>query len=177
MRLSRKLSTTSFTEDRANRLHSGACSSNHVDRLDEGFFEVGRTGRRTNTVRAVMDRDLAGRDDDDLVAECGDFLHDMAGETARICRRRVAVGSDHAVPAWPSHPTVGRFVQDDVLRLVHQRARQRHFGFLTLRESLGPPIGEVVDIELVDDALDAFIDGPPPSYRRVSRSRRCSLSR
>ncbi len=80
--------------------------------------------------------------DHDAVAQRGDFLHDVRREEqapARAAQRAKLVAQRahaHDVEA------VGRLVEQDRRRIVHERARDRDLHALALRESLRAPIGE-----------------------------------
>ena len=50
---------------------------------------------------------------------------------------------------------VGRLVEHDVARIVHQRARDRGLDALALREALGAAIGDVAHLQRLDQRIGA----------------------
>ena len=101
---------------------------------------------------------LAVSDDADVIAKRRNLLHDMTREqdaaavvfqlenqvAQRACRHDVE--------------TVGWLVKKDVLRVVHQRPRERDLGALSLRKALGAAVRKLADLQQLDDLVDAVVD-------------------
>ncbi len=98
----------------------------------------------------IVDGDLAVGDDADVVAERGDFLHDMAGKqhaaagVFQLQNQSAQRARRHDVEA------VRRLVEQHVLRVVHERAGERDLGALTLRKALGATVGKVLDLKQLE---------------------------
>ena len=106
-----------------------------VHQRDEGVFEPVAAARADIGERAGRHH-LATGDHHDLVAELLDFLHDMAGKQHAVSG--VAQLRQQLAQAAHRHDVepVGGFVEQQVLRPMHQRARQRGLELLALRKAL-----------------------------------------
>ena len=105
-----------------------------------------------------MQCNLTLGDNDNFVTQCGNLLHDMAGEEHTLASGFELTNQLTQRPCCHDVEAVTRLIEDDVLRFVYERASQRHLGTLALRKTLRATVGKVVDIQLIDDCLDALID-------------------
>jgi hypothetical protein len=84
----------------------------------------------------------AARDHDHAVTQIIHFVHEMAGkQNAPAFVAQVEQQLAHS-PGGDHVQSVGGLVQQNVRRLVHNRARQRGLHALAEREALGAPVGD-----------------------------------
>ncbi len=121
--------------------------------------------------------DPAAAQDHDRIAERRDFLHHVRAEEQALAAapqfaQQVAQRADaHDVE------TVGGLVEQDRLRVVDERARDRHLHPLALREALRAAIGDGRDAERANELVDPRLERDRRRGRAARRSSGCSRGR
>jgi len=123
---------------------------------EEHLLKGGAAIAGHDAVGTVVLLDPAALQDDDAVAQPLDLEH-VVGRKQDGRLMLLAIGLKML-----AHPVCrigiergGRFVEQQQLRLVDQRFRQRHAGLLAGRELAVGPIDELVEIEIVGELRDA----------------------
>ena len=125
---------------------------------------------RVATTTAAPGWRAGGCDDDDRVAECRDFLHDVARE--QDAPSRIAQAADDGAHRACAHDVkaVGRLVEQDILGVVHERAGERHLCAFPVREAGGAPVGYRAHVEQIDQFLGPLFE--VSAFDAVQRSSR-----
>ena len=190
VRRSRSASTQLLAEDDPARVASGhapsravagACALGAERQLDEGLLEV--ASRRSApsssaTLPSATVRPCATTTT--LVAQPLDLLHDVASRTRCTCAALGVAQPAQRVAqrARGQHvEAVGRLVEHDVRRVVHQRARQRGLHALALAEAVGAAVEQRLHVEQLRQRLGARRRRRRAPCRAGGRSRRCSRAR
>jgi hypothetical protein len=109
--------------------------------LHEGLLEVVLPGAGVELGHRAFGHRAAVRHDHHVVAEAFHLLHDVGGEHDALAVLVAQPAQGVAQRARGQHvQAVGRLVEDDVGRVVHQRARQRRLHALALAEAVGAPV-------------------------------------
>ncbi len=153
VRRSRRVSRSSFSM--TVRMARIIRAPGVADGGDERVLERGGAEARAQRLRRAGGDDRPLVHDHDVVAQRGDLLHDVAREqdavpgAAQLLDQRAQGARRHHVEP------VRRLVEQQVLRRVHQRARERDLDALALREALRAAVGDRAEVELGDERLDA----------------------
>jgi hypothetical protein len=163
VRRSRKMSTISLAATAATRAPADSTRGIIVRRRALRPDPSRRTKASSSTGLAGLGDELgsgAARDhppvgqNDDRVAERGDFLHDVGAEQQalaarpQIAQQRAQRADAHDVEA------VRGLVEQDRLRIVDERAGDRDLHALPLREPLRAPVGNGRDAECLHELVD-----------------------
>ena len=92
-----------------------------------------------------------------MLAQRGDLLHDVAGEQHAAARLAQLEDQFAQRPGGHHVEPVARLVEQHVLRLVYQRAGERHLGALPLGEALAAAVGEIGDLQKIDNVGHALL--------------------
>ena len=145
-----------------------------ADELHERILQRPGAGARADRLRRARGDHRAVGDHDDLIAQLAHLVHHVAGEQhavpgiAQLAQQRAQRAHRHDVQA------VGGLVEDEVARVVHQRARQRGLQALALREALGTPVGELLHLQQLDAVRRRAGARPRAAGRAARRSTGCS---
>src|SRR5581483_5171272 len=121
------------------------------DQPDERILETALPRLSTDAFRRAGGHDGPMGDHDDLVAERGHLLHDMAGKQQAVALllqtgQQPAQGTDgHDVQS------VGRLIQQHVPGSMNDRARECGLDTLTLRKALRESIREIPHLQELDE--------------------------
>jgi hypothetical protein len=110
--------------------------------------------------RTAAQRHAAGGDDHELVNQCFDFLHHVARKEHAAPLRPQLAQPIAQVPRGHDVEAVRRLVEQEMLRVVNQRARERDLGLLALRESFGFAARDRAELEPFDQRVDARSERP-----------------
>src|SRR6266567_2523801 len=164
VRPSRKVSTISLPTTvriRPGGLTRAVSRGEPFSRAQQGYEHVfeRRLSGRGDQLHAAAARDNAPvTEDDDGVAQRGDFLHHVAGEQdalsggAQLAQQLAQAADAHDVEA------VSRLVEQDRRGVVHQRPRDCDLHTLALREALRAPVRKLGQAELREQRVDARVE-------------------
>src|SRR5438105_9702860 len=97
-------------------------------------------------------------EDHDGVAQRGDFLHHVGGEQDALARVTQAAQKIAQTPDAHDIESVGRLVEQNRRRIVHQRTCNGDLHPLPLRKAVGAAVGERGEAELRQQSFDPRVE-------------------
>jgi hypothetical protein len=90
---------------------------------------------------------------DNRIAQRGHFLHNVARE--QHAAAFLLESSDDGAYGTRAHDVeaIGRLIEQDVLRVMHERASEAHFGALAVGEARRPAICDRIHVEEIEQLL------------------------
>ena len=166
-----------FAEDDEDLLHGQSCRRLVFEprQRHERILEIVVTGLRSQLVRRARRRRLFPRaitmiESHNAETSCITWLENSTQRPSARSRRMM---SRTARVLITSSPLVGSSSRT-LLRVMDQRARERHLGPLAMREALRPPIRDLAHVERLHQRCMRISSSLARQTRAAARSTRCA---